>query len=160
MPRPIRHLRRMGATGTQRSRRAVRQPTRSTNLPRMDRRQPCRARTVPRLLPGPPPAVNITPRAKLRVAPSTRSKTATCTRTAGAAGSRPRGNHTIPAREALMLILVPPLLKGGDSKRRAGDRQPMAEAQTVGNPGQRVLEVRIAAVVGGAGAVAGESHWA
>ena len=36
----------------------------------------------------------------------------------------------------------------------------MAEAKTVGNPGQRVLEVRIAAVVGGAGAVAGESHWA
>src|SRR6516225_3105680 len=157
MPRPIRHLTRMGATGTQRSRRTVRLPTRSTNLPRMDRRQPCRARTVPKLLPGPPPAVNITPRANHRMARNTRSKTATCTRTPGAAGSRPRGNRTIPARAAT-LILVPRLLRGGDRKRRAADRPPLAEAPTVGNPGQRVLEVRIAAVVAEAGAVVGKRH--
>ena len=121
----------------------VRPPTRSTSLPHRDRCQPCRARTVPRLFLGPAPAVNITPKVKQQMAPSMGSKTATSTRTPGAAGSKLSQSQTMTAL----------LLKDGDSRKRAAARQPMAEAEAVGNPGRRVLVVRGAVVVAAAGAV-------
>src|SRR5215472_2070210 len=139
MPRPIRHPTHMGATGTRSTQRTVRPPTRSTSLPPRDRCQPWRARTVPRLLLGPTPAVNITPRAKHRVPRSTQSKTATSTRTPEAVGNKPSQSQTMSKVAARLP------LKGGDSRKRAAGRQPLAEA--VGNPGRRVLAVRIAVVV-------------
>src|SRR5215469_13519378 len=151
MPRPIRHPMHMGATGTRSIPRTAKPPPRSMKATRMGPLQRCKVRMGPRLLLGPPPAVNITPRANPQVAPSTRNKTATSTRTRGAGGNKPSQNRITTPKA------TQPLPKVGDSRRRAADHQPLAEAQTVGNPGRRVLVVRIVAAAVEVG-VAGNSR--
>ena len=81
------------------------------------------------------------------MAPSTQKKTVTPTRTPAADGSKRRERQS-PARviQVLREVTLPPQ-KVGDRKKRAADRQLMAEVGTAGNPGQRVREVRRAAVV-------------
>lgn len=93
--------------------------------------------------------------------PSTQRKTATSTRTPEAVGNKlkePQNpDRLIPAfRKA-----IPLPQEVGESRRRAADHRPLAEAKAVGNPGRIVHEAPIAEVkegVGegvGAGAAAG-----
>jgi len=139
MPRPIKLPTPMEVTELRRTPRTAKPQPRSMRAMHTGPLQRCKVRMVPRLLPGPPPAVNITPRAKAPMVRSMPSKTATSTRTPGAAGSKLNQSQTTTPEA------VRPLPKAGDSRRRAADHPPMAEAQTVGNPGRRVLEVRTAA---------------
>src|SRR5215467_666806 len=92
-------------------------------------------------------------RAKQQAGPSTRQATATSTRIRAVVGNRPRGLRRSPRPVSRARRQAVPLQQrdGGNSKRAPG---PRLSVEAVGNPGQKVLVDRRAAVPVGALAVA------
>src|ERR1700722_582669 len=142
-----------GATEARSFQRTAILPTLSTRLRLKGPWEPAKLRRGAKGLPR-PVHTGVPLPAKRQTATSTPPRMATSTRTPGAAGSRPRVRNPpniIRTRAALRR------LTGMEGRQKVADQEPLAElTAAVGNPGQRVLVVRQAAVAAADGAVAGE----